>query len=374
MNIELEAAIADVLTRAKILLDEDEIALFSSVTDDMRAAKILAAHWYNLGHFAKAIAAAETAFRIQPSPENESNLISALMLDGAIDKAIAIASSKATTLDPVRQASLMSELLARTNDVEKCRKWGLKALNAKDQSAPKSGVQVAPTLRKFNIETPQRNVISFSLWGNREKYLRGAIENAIAIKAIYPGWTARFYIDQSVPKPVQKKLMAEGAELRGVGGLPADEYGLFWRFLVEDDEAVSLYLSRDADSVVNIKERAAVADWLASGKPFHVMRDYRTHSELVLAGMWGAHRGNIGKMSIRIKEFRNARAKHLNSRTEDQLFLRDQVWPLMRDRLCCHDSFFGFQETHKFRADMDLGPNRHIGQNMNAVRAAKSAE
>ncbi len=77
-------------------------------------------------------------------------------------------------------------------------------------------------------------------------------------------------------------------------------FGLFWRFLVEDDPDVDFFLVRDADSVMNIKECAAVEDWLASGKAFHVMRDLPIHAELILAGMWGAHRGNIGNMRQRI--------------------------------------------------------------------------
>lgn len=69
--------------------------------------------------------------------------------------------------------------------------------------------------------------------------------------------------------------------------LPANRYGLFWRFLVEDDRDVDIYVCRDADSVPTIRERVAVQDWLNSGQPFHVMRDFLTHSELVLAGLWG---------------------------------------------------------------------------------------
>mgnify|MGYP006292180853 FL=1 len=44
---------------------------------------------------------------------------------------------------------------------------------------------------------------------------------------------------------------------------------------------------RDADSVLNIRERAAVDDWLASGAAFHVMRDHPVHCDLMLAGMGG---------------------------------------------------------------------------------------
>ena len=97
---------------------------------------------------------------------------------------------------------------------------------------------------------------------------------------------------------------------------PPTGSGLFWRFLVEDDPDVDIYLVRDADSVINVKERWAVADWLNSGKAFHVMRDNPQHSELMLAGMWGAHRGNIGGMRKRIEAAsRPARTSATTSRS-----------------------------------------------------------
>lgn len=372
MNLELERTISAIIARQKITLSEAEIALLTSETSDERAAKLLAAHYFNTGQFDLAIEAATRAYDINGTPENESNLVSALLRARHIDTAIAMVSSKDTQLDPMRQASLMNELLARTTDTEQCRQWGLKALKLKDAGTKEAKQPVMPTLHRFNIDTPNRHVISFSLWGTAERYLRGALENAIATRYIYPGWTARFYVDSSVPAQVVTLLRQEGAEVTTAPDMPAAEFGLFWRFLVEDDESVALYLCRDADSVINVKERAAVADWLSSGKAFHVMRDHRTHSELVLARMWGAHRGNIGKMVQRIKDYRKARSKLLNSRIEDQLFLRDEIWPLMKDRVCVQDSFFGYKETHKFRPGMGLGPNHHIGQNMAAVTAAKS--
>jgi hypothetical protein len=48
---------------------------------------------------------------------------------------------------------------------------------------------------------------------------------------------------------------------------------------------------RDADSVLNLRERLAVDDWLASGRWFHIMRDWWSHTDLVLAGMWGGVAG-----------------------------------------------------------------------------------
>jgi hypothetical protein len=43
---------------------------------------------------------------------------------------------------------------------------------------------------------------------------------------------------------------------------------------------------RDAGSVINMKEPAAVDARLDSDRHFHVPRDYYSHKDLMLAGMW----------------------------------------------------------------------------------------
>ena len=66
--------------------------------------------------------------------------------------------------------------------------------------------------------------------------------------------------------------------------------GLMWRFLVLDDHEVDRFLIRDADSLISKREVAAIEAWQQSDKRFHLMRDYFSHTELLLAGMWGGRR------------------------------------------------------------------------------------
>jgi hypothetical protein len=133
----------------------------------------------------------------------------------------------------------------------------------------------------FDPSRPERNSISFSLFGDNEHYMRTAILNARAARFIYLGWTCTFFIDDSVPAQVVQALGSEGARLLKVNGLPVDPFGTFWRFLIADDQEVDRYIVRDADSVVNIREFVAVQEWLASGRHFHVnagqLRSRRAH-------------------------------------------------------------------------------------------------
>jgi len=148
-----------------------------------------------------------------------------------------------------------------------------------------------------------------------------------------------------------------------IDDLEANRFGLFWRFLVEDDPEVDLYLVRDADAVMNVKERWAVADWLGSGKAFHLMRDSPQHSELILAGLWGAHRGNIGGMRARIESAVAAGRAIGNYINHDQHFLRAEIWPIARNSVKIHDDYFGFMSPTRFSPDFRLPRRLHVGQN-----------
>ncbi|MCR9127256.1 MAG: hypothetical protein NXH82_14170 [Rhodobacteraceae bacterium] len=367
----LEDTIRRVAARNRIALAPGELAeLRAAPADHALAIKVLAAHFFNAGAFDTALEYARRSADLERSREAENNLIAALARAGRIPEAIARAGLSDSPLSDLDRASHLSELFARTSDSEACRAWGRRALHLKDAEAPATPQRGAPVLHRFDPARPERNVIAFSLFGTAARYREGALRNAQVAPYLYPGWSVRFYIDDALPRDTRAALLDEGAQLRRVEGMPRDRFGLFWRFLVEDDPQVDLYLCRDADAVVNIRERMAVQQWLESGQPFHVMRDFGSHSELVLAGMWGAHRGNIGDMTARILRHERARRGVVNSRIADQLFLRREIWPLMRDRTCCHDAVFGHGATHSLPPGFALPGNMHVGQDDGSRRAA----
>ena len=61
-----------------------------------------------------------------------------------------------------------------------------------------------------------------------------------------------------------------------------------WRFLVMLDPLVDRFMSRDIDSDIIDREKAAVQHWIESNYTFHVMRDHPSHGGFMLAGLWGA--------------------------------------------------------------------------------------
>lgn len=214
---------------------------------------------------------------------------------------------------------------------------GDRLLAMKARIAAQEGAALAlPPLRERPAapEGRIRDVVAFSLWGTADIYRRGAVENARLVRSVYPGWTCRIYHDDSVPPEILAELDELGAERVAMPPGSGPVSGLYWRFLASDDPTVRRFVCRDCDSRVGPRERAAVEAWIASGKPFHVMRDHPLHSELMLAGMWGGTAGLLPPLAPLVERFAAVEA----DRWQDQRFLRSHLWPLVADACLVHDS------------------------------------
>jgi tetratricopeptide (TPR) repeat protein len=247
----------------------------------------------------------------------------------------------------------------RLKRFDEARQHGERALELKDAAAARRKAYPLPgALASFSSDDPSRNIISFSLWGDGRKYCDGAVANAEAASSLYPGWTCRFYLDETVPGPVRDKLAEAGAQVQMMTRKsPFD--GLFWRFLPINDGHTRHFLVRDADSVINAREKAAVDDWLASGKAFHVMRDWWTHTEVMLAGLWGGVGGVLPPLTTLLQDFKSPSLANWHL---DQWFLREMVWPTARQSCVIHDSRFRTLGAQDFPTGSDLPAGHHVGQ------------
>ena len=181
-----------------------------------------------------------------------------------------------------------------------------------------------------------KKLITFSLWGQNPKYLVGAIRNAELAKEIYPDWVCRFYVGQSVPAPIIYQL--EEFDNVEIIQMPqfGDWRGMYWRFEAAAESDVEAMISRDTDSRLNLREKAAVDAWLASDKGFHIMRDHPHHGYPVLGGMWGVKAAVIPNM----KELINSYSQQ-DAYGTDYQFFADAVMPLLDpSAIMIHDEFF----------------------------------
>jgi hypothetical protein len=325
-------------------------------------ANLLAHHHFRVGNFEGALHYANLWHHYEPGNATaERSLASALIRLRRWDDAIDLLRRRVSRHDDDFEAhSLLCNCLGHVGRLDEAREHGTLALLLKDASAVApahdlSSVPVPPP----DPDHPQRNVISFSLFGTNDRYIKGALANIRAARILYPTWTCRFHVDDALPTAIVRQFLGEHAEVKIVRGLPVEKYGTFWRFLVADDPTVDRFIVRDCDSVVSIRERVAVDEWLVSGCHFHVMRDCYTHSELVLAGLWGGVRGSLPPMAGAIRAYGEQAFHH---RTLDQQFLREMIWPTMRQSVLTHDSQFAFGERRDFPIVGTLPPGQHVGR------------
>lgn len=181
-----------------------------------------------------------------------------------------------------------------------------------------------------------KKVISFSIFGNNDKYIVGLFKNIELIYILYPGWHIYVYFDLTIGQENIQKLN----KLPNVNAIDMSNSVIpptLWRFLVNDDRTVDLFISRDTDSRINLREVVAVYYWINSKKRLHIMRDHPHHNFKILAGMWGMK--NDFKFNIKDSILNFIKNKDLTERLLDQDYLSACIYNRYRHSILSHSSF-----------------------------------
>jgi hypothetical protein len=322
-------------------------------------------HW-RAGNYAGALAEAQLARTLRNSPGTIG--AEALCLDRlhrsqeAYDLALTVAPER-RHIDFI---DLLAQLSGRLGKWEENQAYGSLALRLKNEQSAGGPIYPIPaTAPPAFLHNSSVNIIAYSLFGDLARYCEGAILNCHAVATLMPAWSCRFYHDDGVPRSVLARLDEAGAQLVYVDDETRSQIPpLMWRFLVADAPEVSRFLVRDADSLVGEREKACVEAWLRSPFWFHLVRDYYTHSELLLAGLWGGCSGIFPNMRDEIVAFLARGGKHPTH--YDQHFLRHHVWPTVKQSVLSHDSQFAFYNNAPLPAAEGAAfkQERHIGANL----------
>ena len=197
----------------------------------------------------------------------------------------------------------------------------------------------------------KKNIISYSLWGDKPIYWKGALSNIELAKKYFPEFICRFYIDENCDSKLIETIKGDNVEVVLVG--KDKEYqGMYWRFEAGQDEDVDVFLSRDCDSRLSERESKAVSEWILSNKDFHIMRDHPYHTVPILGGMWGSKNGLMSKINLlklieewRLKRHQDIvkvsghRQHSINAYGDDQDFLKEIVYPLIKNNVMEHSEF-----------------------------------
>jgi hypothetical protein len=186
-----------------------------------------------------------------------------------------------------------------------------------------------------------KKVLSFSVWGSNPKYTLGFLVNARLAEVLYPGWEVWCFCDRVAFEVISSNVKAANKVHRNIRYIvkaeKGDWRGMFWRFLPIYDSEVYVFVSRDADSRLSLRERLAVRDWEDSGKAFHIMRDHPFHKVPILGGMWGCRPLNTLSLGVQMPQ----QLDYLGSYWQiDQEYLASAVYPLIEKDVMIHDPFF----------------------------------
>ena len=258
----------------------------------------------------------------------------------------------------------LAAVLAGLGDAPGAAEAGTRALTLKDAQAVRAAPWRPPGRSAAAFAAGKPDYLVFSLWGDDPRYLRGALRNALLVEDVYPGWRCRFHVDASVPGEVLQLLQDLGAEVVAERARASLSQRLAWRFKAAADPRIGRFLVRDADSVIGPREARAVAAWIASDAWFHVMRDWWSHTDLILAGLWGGIGGSLPDIETEAQAYRPPAMETPNI---DQWFLRDRVWPRIRRHVLVHDRCFRAPGSHPFPGEPPPPP-AHVGQNEYAAR------
>ena len=180
-----------------------------------------------------------------------------------------------------------------------------------------------------------KKIISFCLWGNNPKYCIGAIKNSELYKTIYPDWICRFYIGSDVDINIISQLIKNDCEIIIVPYSKNTWINMLWRFKPITDSEVDIFICRDTDSRLNLRERSAVDEWLESNKSVHIMRDHPYHGNCMLGGMIGFKRSIFEIVSSSLRQF-----TFKDEYGTDYNFFNNIFYPIIKEDCIIHDEIF----------------------------------
>lgn len=185
------------------------------------------------------------------------------------------------------------------------------------------------------------NYISYTLFGDKELYWKGAYYNIIQSKTYLPDFTRVFYIDNQSITYYKQMIQKLKQDYNFIIIYTKSKTNNKWDLLLQRFKAYTLpdadiILFRDTDSRIRQRQIDAVNQWINTKYPLHIMRDHPQHGAPILAGMWGI-KANFAKEIKLINKINNY--NNYQKKDADQIFLAKEVYQLCKDKALQHSSY-----------------------------------
>ena len=168
-----------------------------------------------------------------------------------------------------------------------------------------------------------KGIVSYSLYGDYNKYSINLLKSLDTIPELSPGWQPYVYVGIDVPTTIKSKLLEKHARVITMG--PEKYQGheaALWRFLPAMQEIP--FVSLDADDVFDRWIAGEIQCWIKSGKRFGNFKQYGLFAKMA-AGLWGSRDSAVPDMDKLIKNY----CEHIFG--FDEMFLRAEISPIMCD-------------------------------------------
>lgn len=174
-------------------------------------------------------------------------------------------------------------------------------------------------------------VISFCVYGDKDKYCRGLAENLILIRDILPDYHCFIYVGDRVPEHwIELYKSYPFVRIFFAGRIGHDN--AINRFYAIDEPDVEIAFSKDIDARLHERDIWCIRHFEHSHFSFHTTRDHPYHGIEILAGIWGIKRGCLPITIAELYREYNPTGTTINKIQHDQYFLRDKIYPLVASK------------------------------------------
>ena len=175
-------------------------------------------------------------------------------------------------------------------------------------------------------------VISFCVYGSKDKYCKGLDENLKLIQCYLPDYNVFIYVGDGVPDHwIELYKLYPFVKIIETGRIAHDN--MINRFFAIDDPDVDIAHIRDADSRLHERDIWCIKKFEKSQYSFYTIRDHPEHRAYILGGLWGIKKGFLQEKIQELYTRYNLLNQTINKIQHDQYFLRDIVYPLVNKNM-----------------------------------------